>query len=909
MARFLILFLLTVAVGCWGLEPVSFDAMDWDVDGVVNWSWIDGELHNLSGGGYVTSRTECTYPNSASIVLYPQENASKASEASLVLRDRKGSAWHLSLVDDGKEHLVALTLRRNRKNVKLEVNFEAGQDFRWDYKQHYLLSLDLNNGKAIGSISDLEGKTLCRVVADAGEKNQFPTRLAVHATTLHCAYREPKASSVQYIKSDYVIPPQRFTAKHQYTSPRNVSKEFSGKATGFFHVEQDPSGRSWIIDPNGKAMFLCGVDMLTYSGRHCEVLGYSPYKRNMDKLFNGNVERWAEHTMERLVQWGFNFSGTCSPEFNTKIAFSKNLMLGSAFAAFGDEYNLAPYRGRVGTAMPNPFHPRFAEWCKRRFLLLLGMEISNPYFVGYCSDNEMLWNGTSHNRDGSGLFDDTLAKPSSHSAKQALIKFLAERYQNNIAKFNQEWNQQLKDFNELGNIKKLVHHNDSQLLVKQDFLTLVAETYFSTVRSVIRELDPNHMYMGCRYAGCSSAHERVWRATGKYCDVVTFNQYPMANTRLGRISVGGKDMVDAFSQIHRWTNRPLLITEWAFLGLDSGLPCEHGAGQRLATQKERAEHAELFVRMNASQPFMVGLNWYKHGDDPKLGVRKNFPENSNYGLVNEMDEPYPELTSMFARIQADVDELRRTVPEKKEFPHGGALYRKLSSPGHASPALKLEKHAMDNGTIRVEYQPREEKIYYYRNGEKLGTISYMLGYYVADGGRDWQSAQRFTNLKLESTAGGAAMSFVASAKLKHGGEYRIEGRLLLASQGDQLITEVRSLKNDSTLPLSLNGIYLPVFPAFDPSKANTKSSRFVSNSEVWTRDDGTYYGLATEVSPIQIKFFRDKIGFHADAKYPIDLPLKAGEWFKFSEPCYAFVISGKGDRTKQVGELLLADLD
>ncbi len=902
---------LGAMLSCYGLQPVSFDALDWNVDNVVNWCWSDNKLCNLANGGYVSSRTECVYPNTVSIILTPHEKVSQTSaEASLLLRGAEDVAWHLSLIDNGKKHFASLALQRNGKVIKPEVYFEQGEDFCWNYKSSYRLNLELVDGKAIGSVSDLDGKLLCRMVADAGETSTFPARLAVHATTLHCAYRDPQATSVQYLQNDYAIPPQHFTANHRYTSPSNASKEFSGRSTGFFHVESDQNGRSWVIDPNGKAIFLFGVEMLTYGGRHCEALGYSPYQRNMDKIYHGNIERWAEHTMERLNQWGFNYSGGCSASLITKIPFSRNLMLGSAFASFGDEYNLTPYRGLVGTALPNPFHPRFAEWCKRRFLEILGSDISNPYLVGYFSDNEMCWNGTSGNLDGSGIFDNALAKPQGHTAKQALIKFLEARYQNQIATFNRQWGLQLENFNGLWNLKQLPHHTEAQLLVKQDFLTLVAETYFSTVRNAIQELDSNHMYLGCRYAGYDSAHERVWRANGKYCDIVTFNQYPMANTRLGRIWVGGMDMVEAFSRIHRWTNRPLLITEWAFLGLDSGLPCEYGAGQRLATQKQRTEHAELFTRMNASLPFMVGHSWYKYGDDPKLGVRKNFPENSNYGLVNDMDEPYSELTSMFARIQADVDELRRTVPAPRSFPDGGAIYRTMSRAGRPSATSKVEKNAMDNGTIRVEYDPEKKRIFYYRKGDKLGWISFMLAYRPNVGNREWREARQISNLKIEPTAGGTAMSFVAKGSLAQGGDFQLESRLLLASEGDQLISEVRSIKNNTQLPLNVTFIYFQTFPTFKPElTVKSTTSMNYRNYGAWCRNDSTYFGVTAELTPLSVYFYSDKQNrLHADAKIPASLQLKPGERWKPTEPTYVFIISGKGDYKTQVEKLASADL-
>ena len=36
--------------------------------------------------------------------------------------------------------------------------------------------------------------------------------------------------------------------------------------------------------------------------------------------------------------------------------------------------------------------------------------------------------------------------------------------------------------------------------------------------------------------------------------------------------------------MYRVVRRPMIITEWSFPALDSGLPCKHGAGMRVDTQ-------------------------------------------------------------------------------------------------------------------------------------------------------------------------------------------------------------------------------------------------------------------------------------------------------------------------------------
>ncbi len=913
--KFHVLCLLAFALNAAALEPVSFDALDWDVDSPVYWRWVDKTLHNLAAGGYVSSRAvETPQPFTAQIVLTPKKKLSQgtaSAEASLVLRGDGRNAWHWTLADNGRERIPELSLRLGGRKVKLPVNFEQGETFRWEYEVPYTLSLTLEKGRAVATVEDKQGRLLCKAIGDGSDAGNFPVRPAVHATTLRCAFDAPQASRVEYRKEDYRFPPQTFTPAHRYASPSNVSREFSGEGTGFFRIARAPSGQYWFIDPAGKAMFFCGVDMLIYGGRHCEALGYSPYGRNMDRVFGGDRERWAGDTMRRLSDWGFNYAGTQEKNFRTKLPFSVNLMIGSSFASFGDDYDLTPYLGHVGSAMPNPFHPRFAEWARRCYLRSAGTEINNPYFVGYFSDNELRWLGAPRNPEGTGLFNNVMAKRRGHSAKEALVRFLAERHENNIDAFNAEWKLRLKTFDEIQDLGKLEHHTPRQILVKQDFLSLVADTYFSTIRDAIRELDPNHLFLGCRFAGYSSNHERVWRSTGKYCDVVSFNQYPSADLLRNKLWITSMDLPSAFEEIHRWSGRPLMITEWAFLGLDSGLPCQYGAGQRLDTQEERAAAAELFVRTTASMPFMVGLNWYKHGDDPKLGVRANFPENSNYGLVNEENEPYSELTDMFRKVHSDIDATRRNKPQELKLPAGGGvLYRELTAPAgkdaKTAPGLQIAKDSIGNGEISLRYDEKGPRIAYFRNGEKLGEITFLLRYQMNNGKNDWVYIDRISDIRTKRLAQSAELSLTGSGKTEDG-TFQFTARLLLAARGDRLIAEVTSVRNTGNTPLRMCGIYFSAFPAFEPEIR--KISRIELNRAAWHRPDGAYFGAASGFTWIRFRFFRteDKV-LHPDGYHPLVQTLRPDETLKMAEPCYIFVFSGRGDYQPHARELLRQDL-
>ena len=200
-----------------------------------------------------------------------------------------------------------------------------------------------------------------------------------------------------------------------------------------------------------------------------------------------------------------------------------------------------------------------------------------------------------------------------------------------------------------------------------------AARYFGTIAEAIRRHDGNHLLLGCRFAGIW-ADRVVWEEAGRVCDALTFNCYPWADLDRNVVftsRTSGHRFAEAISERHDWTKKPLVITEWSFPALDAGLPCSGGAGQRFRTQAERTQATELFARTLLALPFMIGYDYFMWVDEPALGISGNFPEDSNYGLVNELGEPYAELTAMFTRLHRDAEALHTApLPAERPAPEG-----------------------------------------------------------------------------------------------------------------------------------------------------------------------------------------------------------------------------------------------
>jgi hypothetical protein len=247
--------------------------------------------------------------------------------------------------------------------------------------------------------------------------------------------------------------------------------------------------------------------------------------------------------------------------------------------------------------------------------------------------------------------EDTIKKEPAHPAKGKLLELMKGTYRD-LASFNQSWGLNLSDFEDLLALEEMPTLNPAIEEDSRRFLQLAAEDYFSTTTSAIRKHDPNHLVLGCRFAG--RAPPPVWKKAGEHCDIVSVNCYR-------KLDLEKAIMVDGFEEdlrrCYAQAGKPLMITEWSFPALDAGLPCNRGGGQRVATQRDRAKAFTVFQTLLFSTAFVVGSDFFMWVDEPSLGISSTFPEDCNYGLVNEQDEPYIELTGAASTLNPEVYQL------------------------------------------------------------------------------------------------------------------------------------------------------------------------------------------------------------------------------------------------------------
>jgi len=645
--------LLSAGVGAFECRE-AFDYPDgaegaprWFAESVA-WEVKDGALEYDAGAKTFAILEEAPHGRRVTIeatVTIEERRDTDWAVAGVALRRDGNHFWHLALIEapdaQGNRRYVELCemldggwLSESAEASRLTRLHEEGHAFPWQYGQPYRLRLTATPERIDGFVLDKAG------VPRAHLAYAFDNRaVTAGQPALHCAQFRACFDDVVAVVEDTVPPPALTSAECPPYGVRSHS-DVTAPATGFFYPKEI-NGRWWLIDPEGRGFYMVGADHVSYYVHWCEQLGYAPYARNMRAQY-GSEEKWAVATAERLADWGFNtlpanHSGHLRHRDFAHIEF---LSLGSAFSGVDD---LCPKIHWTG--FPNVFSPKWARHCDKVARRICAPNQNDPWLIGYFLDNELEWFGKNH--QPWGLFAEAWKKPAAHTAKQAWVAFLREGLESPAA-FEEHWGVAVDTFEALAaHVEPAGPLTEKARDMARQWVRRVAEQYFRTCAEAIRGRDPNHLILGCRFAGDAPD---VWDVAGQYCDVVSFNMYPRVDVDRGV----PPSVVETIEGWHGRAGKPLMITEWSFPALDSGLPCTHGAGMRVATQAQKAKCFTHFQTLMFSLPFMVGSNYFMWVDEPALGIASTFPEDSNYGLVNEQGEPYEELTQAARALNAQV---------------------------------------------------------------------------------------------------------------------------------------------------------------------------------------------------------------------------------------------------------------
>ena len=160
--------------------------------------------------------------------------------------------------------------------------------------------------------------------------------------------------------------------------------------------------------------------------------------------------------------------------------------------------------------------------------------------------------------------------------------------------------------------------------VKEDILELrrlIAREYYKVCRDTMREVLPDHLYLGSRM---HNAPKEIIQEAAQYVDVLSLNSYEYLS--------GAK--------VPPWVDLPCIDTEFHFAAPDRGAP---GVGlMPVGDQLQRSRAYVAYVTAGVRHPCVVGTHWFAYTDQSAAGRPG---ENNQIGFVDVTDTPYPEITS------------------------------------------------------------------------------------------------------------------------------------------------------------------------------------------------------------------------------------------------------------------------
>jgi hypothetical protein len=411
-----------------------------------------------------------------------------------------------------------------------------------------------------------------------------------------------------------------------------VSSVVRTDASGATALRTGVTGREnffqWLPPENHPARLLGLVGFETATVTSGDYQGQRPLAANFFAL-NALAQYPQAASIEVLRSW------------SSTLAFQRLRSWGFTTIGAWSDPDLFPRAGRQPyTHMLQPAHPglingstTYLDYFKDQWLTNLrarlsaevGLTIDDPYNLGFYIDNERDWTKSNVSARSLGLWVlKAPSEPLERYAKRAFRDQLRGKY-GTIANLNSQWQVNYSSWEDVLSRRDV---EPAAILSEEDmqaFERLYTETYFNTCRQAMREIAPQHLYLGCRFT--SGARRVLLELAARYSDVVTVNLYGQA----ARLLPGMEDGPEG----------PLMCTEYHYTARDTGLFADAVASNsRRTDQTQRAQAMKTYAASFSVHPRYVGTHWFQYFDYPPSGRLNSRNMNSNLGLVSTANLPY-----------------------------------------------------------------------------------------------------------------------------------------------------------------------------------------------------------------------------------------------------------------------------
>jgi hypothetical protein len=415
----------------------------------------------------------------------------------------------------------------------------------------------------------------------------------------------------------------------------------ASESLGWFHTER--IGNRWhLVDPQGRPFFSLGVNHVVPQG-YADPTGRKRYEEAVLEKYE-TPQAWATAQEFRFSVWGINTVGA----FSDYALFRRSALALTVFIKLSDEDT-------------DYWDPNWERGAQEKIGQLARTYRDDHNVIGYFTDNELWWTSILQAPGTMGREHYILGKYlRRHTAGTALLVDLLKHRYPTVQLFAKDfpdahlvgstWSTLADPGLSLG--ATATQSGQATMLV---WAQMMARRYFEVTGKALHAADPHHLNLGVKFIA-QVAPRVVLEEAARRVDVISVDFYEAgadAEEFLRRDTLKGSipSTANTLLEWNRVTGKPLLIAEFGYRAADSGLPNTNPPFMPLlASQHERAARVSNYLTCAIDASYILGAQIFEYVDEPAKG--RSDGENSNWGLVNEADEAYTEVTKALAQASA-----------------------------------------------------------------------------------------------------------------------------------------------------------------------------------------------------------------------------------------------------------------
>lgn len=352
---------------------------------------------------------------------------------------------------------------------------------------------------------------------------------------------------------------------------------WKGAATGRFHLETI-GGRHFLITPDGHGFLSHGVT-------HTRGLGIPEESRYdfLKQSLDGDWDKANANLQSNFSKWGYNSLGYGSHHTTRKLL--------PHFASCQPSGKVSSWMGKA-VEFPDVFSESWKQQARKALeQAAKNYDLTSPNLIGIYWNDMPAWDlKRAKHQNGKTWMDAIRALPEDSPGKQRYQQFLKEN------------GAQAKD---------------------EDFLVLIAREVYSHIGPITRELFPDTLVFGQRYAGAALPWKVIQEAL-PYIDVVSVQpnaaNYP----------------AEKFEQLYKATGKPVMICDHqsSFNTSEHSNVMWHTLPDIVSVGRAHATYME----QGFATPFLIGYNRCQYIDRYKGGQKI-----LKQGMLQVDGVPYEEL--------------------------------------------------------------------------------------------------------------------------------------------------------------------------------------------------------------------------------------------------------------------------